>query len=141
MIEINLLPNARKRSRASSSAKFDFGAFMGNLSARFQAYLAGQDPPRARWDALGEVVEDAGAWGRHLEAILALPELDRAGLRRRAFHVALDCVHGAGGLVMPSSFESPHVVPPAFPGMNMAPMIPAWISSGMWLKMYSARLS
>ena len=36
MIEINLLPNARKRSRASSSAKFDFGAFMGNLSARFQ---------------------------------------------------------------------------------------------------------
>lgn len=36
MIEINLLPNARKRSRASSSAKFDFGAFMGNMSARFQ---------------------------------------------------------------------------------------------------------
>lgn len=36
MIEINLLPNTRKKSRASSSARFDFGAAMGNLSARFK---------------------------------------------------------------------------------------------------------
>ena len=36
MIEINLLPNARKRSRATSSATFDFGAFAGSVSARFK---------------------------------------------------------------------------------------------------------
>ena len=36
MIEINLLSNARKRSRATSSAKFDFGAFAGSVSARFK---------------------------------------------------------------------------------------------------------
>lgn len=36
MIEINLLPNARKRSRATSSAKFDFGAAMGGLTERFK---------------------------------------------------------------------------------------------------------
>lgn len=36
MIEINLLPNARKRSRTTSSAKFDFGAAMGSLSQRFK---------------------------------------------------------------------------------------------------------
>jgi Tfp pilus assembly protein PilN len=36
MIEINLLPNARKKSRATSSAKFDFGAAMGGMSERFK---------------------------------------------------------------------------------------------------------
>jgi Tfp pilus assembly protein PilN len=36
MIEINLLPNARKKSRASSSAKFDFGAAMGGMTERFK---------------------------------------------------------------------------------------------------------
>ncbi len=36
MIEINLLPNARKKTRASTSAKFDFAAAMGGLSARFK---------------------------------------------------------------------------------------------------------
>ncbi|MHB1298644.1 MAG: PilN domain-containing protein [Gemmatimonadaceae bacterium] len=36
MIEINLLPNARKKSRATSSAKFDFGAAMGGLTERFK---------------------------------------------------------------------------------------------------------
>ena len=36
MIEINLLPNARKKSRATSSAKFDLGAAMGGLTERFK---------------------------------------------------------------------------------------------------------
>jgi phosphomannomutase len=69
-------------------------------SARFRAYLASVDPPRASWDALGSVREDPGAWGRHLERILALPHLDVPALRKRAFHVAVDCVHGAGGPVI-----------------------------------------
>ena len=82
------------------------GIFLdAELSGRFQEYLRTQDPPRAAWNALGEVSEDAHAWARHLEALLALPELDLAGLRKRAFHVALDCVHGAGGLVMPELLE------------------------------------
>lgn len=37
MIEINLLPNARKKSRSSASASsFDFGAFTGNLTSRMK---------------------------------------------------------------------------------------------------------
>ena len=76
------------------------------MSARFQAYLRAQDPPRAAWDALLEVTQDPAAWPRHRDAIMALPELDRAGLAARAFHVALDCVHGAGGLVMPELLEA-----------------------------------
>lgn len=78
------------------------GIFLdAELSARFQEYLRTQDPPRARWDALGTLSVDGEAWVRHKRAILALPELDRPGLRKRRFRVALDCVHGAGGLVMP----------------------------------------
>jgi phosphomannomutase len=70
------------------------------VSARFRRYLAEEDPPRAAWNALGSVREDGAAWARHMERILALPHLDVAGLRARAFHVAVDCVHGAGGPVV-----------------------------------------
>jgi phosphomannomutase len=83
------------------------GIFLdAELSGRFQDYLRREDPPRAPWNALGDLVVDADAWSRHRDAILALPELDLAGLRKRAFHVALDCVHGAGGLVMPELLEA-----------------------------------
>ena len=69
-------------------------------SARFRAYLASTDPRRAAWNALGKAREDASAWQRHLGRILALPHLDVPALRARAFHVAVDCVHGAGGPVI-----------------------------------------
>jgi phosphomannomutase len=82
------------------------GIFLdAELSARFQDYLRRKDPPRAAWNALGALLVDDQAWPRHREAILALPELDHAALRKRRFHVALDCVHGAGGLVMPELLE------------------------------------
>jgi phosphomannomutase len=74
-------------------------------SARFRAALAESDPVRAAWDRLGEVREDPGATGRHLDAILALPLLDLGRLKARRFRVALDCVHGAGGAVMPALLE------------------------------------
>jgi len=74
------------------------GMFLdAELSGRFQAYLAAEDPPRAGWDALGSVSRDATSWSRHLEAILDLDALDVDAIRDRRFRVALDCVHGAGG--------------------------------------------
>ena len=69
-------------------------------SAAFRAYLVNEDPPRAPWDGLGQVTEDTGAWGHHLERILRLPHLDVEQIRTRQFKVAVDCVHGAGGPVM-----------------------------------------
>lgn len=69
-------------------------------SARFRAYLAAADPRRARWDRLGQVREDLGAWPRHLARILALPQVDAAAVRAAGLHVAVDCVHGAGGPVV-----------------------------------------
>lgn len=78
------------------------GMFLDDeLSTRFQAYLRTQDPPRAPWDGIPAVGEDADAVNRHLDAVLRLPQLDLGGLRERSFTVALDCVHGAGGVMMP----------------------------------------
>lgn len=77
------------------------GIFLdADRSARFRRYLAEVDPPRAGWDGIGALSHDGDAWARHLARILALPDLDVPGLRGRAFHVAVDCVHGAGGPVV-----------------------------------------
>lgn len=69
-------------------------------SAKFRAYLATMDPPRAAWDDLGVVTHDDEAWPRHLERILELPHIDVDKIRSAGLKVAVDCVHGAGGPVM-----------------------------------------
>ena len=61
--------------------------------------------PRATWDRLGAVEADGEAIDRHLDLVLALPFLDVEGIRRRRFHVALDCCRGAGGAIMPRLLE------------------------------------
>lgn len=57
--------------------------------------------PRRGWDGIGNVAADGEAIERHLAAVLALPEVDVAAIRARRFHVALDCVRGAGGAIVP----------------------------------------
>ena len=61
--------------------------------------------PRATWDRLGVVEPDDAAVPRHLDALLALPYIDVAAIRRRRFRVALDCCHGAGATIMPALLE------------------------------------
>ncbi len=61
--------------------------------------------PRASWDKLGTVELDDRAIQRHIERVLAIPFLDVEGIRRRRFKVALDCVRGAGGAIMPPLLE------------------------------------
>lgn len=95
------------------------GIFLdADASARFRRYLSEVDPPRAAWDGLGSVAEDPDAWGRHLTRILALPHLDVEALRARRFHVALDCVHGAGG---PPAAELLQALGCRVDGMGMTP--------------------
>jgi len=67
--------------------------------------LADQGPPRSGWDEIGAVREDPGAVQRHLDAIVALPVIDVTAIRRRRFHVALDCVRGAGAVAIPPLLE------------------------------------
>ena len=82
------------------------GMFLdGERMEAFRARFAGE-PERAPWDALGTVEEDAGAVRRHMERILALPHIDVDGLRERGFRVAVDCVRGAGGTIMPDLLEA-----------------------------------
>ncbi|HEX9709723.1 MAG TPA: phosphoglucosamine mutase, partial [Candidatus Thermoplasmatota archaeon] len=79
----------------------DEGIFLdADLSTAFRTYFVTVDPPRATWDLLGAVTKDDGAWGRHLERILALPHVDGEAIRARGLRVAVDCVHGAGGPVI-----------------------------------------
>jgi phosphomannomutase len=61
--------------------------------------------PRATWDRLGNVETDSTAVERHIARILELPYLDVAGIRKRHFHVALDCVRGAGSVIVPALLE------------------------------------
>lgn len=63
------------------------------------------DIPRASWDRLGTIDRDQDAIERHIAAILALEYLDVAAIRKRRFKVALDCVRGAGGAMMPELLE------------------------------------
>ncbi|HEY8310146.1 MAG TPA: phosphoglucosamine mutase [Gemmatimonadaceae bacterium] len=77
------------------------GLFLDGDEAREMRAVVESDFPRATWDRLGSVERDDEAIERHIEAILALPFIDVDGIRARKFHVALDCVRGAGGMFMP----------------------------------------
>ncbi|MEO5588328.1 MAG: phosphoglucosamine mutase [Gemmatimonadaceae bacterium] len=77
------------------------GLFLdGSEAAEMRAVVDG-DIPRAKWDGLGKIETDSEAIARHIALVLALPFIDLDGIRRREFHVALDCVRGAGGAFMP----------------------------------------
>jgi phosphomannomutase len=74
-------------------------------SEQMRAWVAERAIPRAGWDELGDVVTDDAAIARHLDAVLAVPYLDRAALERRRFRVALDCIRGAGARLLPPLLE------------------------------------
>jgi len=73
---------------------------------RMRAYISDREIPRASWSELGTVTADDGAVDRHLAAVLALPYLDLEGLRRRRFRVALECIRGAGAVILPRLLEA-----------------------------------
>jgi phosphomannomutase len=81
------------------------GIFLDAAAGAAVRALADAGPARAGWDGIGRVREDPDAVARHLDAILALPVIDVAAIRRRGFHVALDCVRGAGGVAIPPLLE------------------------------------
>lgn len=73
---------------------------------RMREFLPEEKIYRAKWDELGTVDVDNDAVSRHLDAVLAIPYLDIAALKRRRFKVALDCVHGAGAVLLPRLLEA-----------------------------------
>lgn len=81
------------------------GLFLENAEGVEMRALVEAEIPRARWDQLGQIEPDDGAVQRHIDRVLAIPYLDIEGIRRRRFHVALDCVRGAGAIIMPLLLE------------------------------------
>src|SRR5918911_5278654 len=81
------------------------GLFLDGVEGADMRRVVESDIPRASWDSLGAVQPDEGAIERHIERVLALPFLDVEGIRKRRFTVALDCVRGAGGAIMPMLLE------------------------------------
>ena len=82
------------------------GMFLdGDEGAEMRAFLDGEIP-RATWDELGGVTTDEDAVERHLQRIFAIPFVDVEAIRKRHFHVALDCVRGAGGTIFPRLLET-----------------------------------
>jgi phosphomannomutase len=59
----------------------------------------------ATWDKLGVVERYDGAVDAHIQKVLAIPYVDVERIRARRFKVALDCVRGAGGIIMPKLLE------------------------------------
>jgi phosphomannomutase len=55
----------------------------------------------ADWKNYGIDTEDTGANQRHINAILHLPLLNIKSLKKRNFKIVVDCVNGAGGLIIP----------------------------------------
>jgi phosphomannomutase len=76
------------------------GIFLDAESGAAVRALADAGPVRVGWEAIGRVAEDAEAVARHLDAVVALPVIDLAAIRARRFHVALDCVRGAGSVAI-----------------------------------------
>ena len=81
------------------------GIFLDGESGAAVRALADAGPSRVGWDGVGVVSEDPDAIARHLRLVLNLPMIDLAAIRARRFHVALDCVRGAGGTTMPALLE------------------------------------
>jgi phosphomannomutase len=76
------------------------GIFLDAEAGHQLVALAEKGPPRADWSDVGQVRDDPGAVGRHIDAILALQLIDTELIQRRRFRVALDCVRGAGATAM-----------------------------------------
>lgn len=56
----------------------------------------------AEVDNLGTVTNDNGAIERHIDAILALPDVDAAAIAKADFSVVVDAVNSTGGIAVPA---------------------------------------
>ena len=91
-----------------NALKFASGAGMfldADEAAAMREFIKDDAIKWARWDTIGTLSTDEGAAQRHIDAVLALPYLDVPALQKRRFKVALDCVHGAGSVLLPPLLE------------------------------------
>ncbi len=63
--------------------------------------LAARPASYVPWNGLGTFTADDTWLRRHIDAVLALPYIDRNVIAARRFRVVLDCVNAAGGHIVP----------------------------------------
>jgi len=66
---------------------------------------AERGPACRGWDGIGRLWHDRDAIQRHIEAVLNLSLVDVERIRHSRFRVALDCVRGAGGVIIPALLQ------------------------------------
>jgi len=81
------------------------GLFLDAVEGTEMRASIGTGIRRATWDELGTVEQDDRAVSRHLERVLSIPYVDVAGIRKRKYRVALDCVRGSGSVIVPQLLE------------------------------------
>jgi phosphomannomutase len=81
------------------------GLFLENSEGVEMRALVEKGIPRAQWSELGTIESDDRAVQRHIDRVLAIPYVDVEGIRAHRFEVALDCVRGAGAIIMPALLE------------------------------------
>ena len=57
-------------------------------------------------DHLGKVTQDGSYLQKHIDAILALPLVDKEAIRKADFKVVIDCVNSTGGIFVPALLEA-----------------------------------
>jgi phosphomannomutase len=77
------------------------GRFVAPADGERITEMAEAGPPLATWDDLGDLAEMPGVVEHHIERILALDLVDVDAVKAARPHVVVDCVHGAGALVVP----------------------------------------
>ncbi len=83
------------------------GIFLNSeTGGKLRLLAEGALPERVDRGAGAERETDGEAIARHLDGVLGLSALDLERIRRRRFVVALDCVRGVGGTIMPGLLET-----------------------------------
>lgn len=83
------------------------GIFLDAAQGARLRELVGRDAlPRAGWNEIGSLSFDPRAVERHVDGVLGLSCINVDRIRRRRFTVALDCVRGAGGTIMPAILDA-----------------------------------
>lgn len=94
-------------------------------AALFALADAGEGP-RARWNALGQVIERPAVLDEHIDRVLAAIPVDRAAIAARHFRVAVDAVNASGSRIVPRLLErlGCTVLPVACDGSGVFPHTP-----------------
>lgn len=65
-------------------------------------YAENEDVSFAEVNQIGKVTIDNTSMARHIEAILALPMVDRKAITAKNFRIVIDCVNSTGGIAVPA---------------------------------------